>query len=64
MLPPSTSIKKQILLEKALKLGINRRTAEGLLKNDQQKALKKIIDKRIKQKTDEMMKKVVVCFLI
>lgn len=57
MLPPSKDITNRILLDKAIKFGIDKKRAEVLLKDNQQKTLKKLIDKRIKDKTDEMLKK-------
>ena len=57
MLPPSKDITNKLLLDKAIKFGIDKNTAEVLLKDNQQKTLKKMIDKRIQIKTDEMLKK-------
>ena len=57
MLPPSKDLTNKILLEKAIKFGINKKTAEGLLRNNEQKSLTQMIEKRIAVKTDEMLKK-------
>jgi len=57
MLPPSKGLSNKILLEKAVKFGINKKTAEGLLRNNEYKSLTQMIDKRIEVKTNEMLKK-------
>ena len=57
MLPPTKDLTDKILLEKAIKFGINKKVAEGLLRNNQHKSLTQMIEKRIAVKTDEMLKK-------
>ena len=57
MKPPSTKMTEKILIDKAVKIGIQRSVASGLLRNNKQKDLVSMIDKRIESKTREMEKK-------
>ena len=57
MKPPSTKMTEKILIDKAVKFGIQKSVAIGILRNNKQKDLVSMIDKRIELKTKEMEKK-------
>ena len=57
MKPPSNKMTEEILIDKAVKFGIKKSVASGLLRNNRQNDLVSMINKRIETKTREMEKK-------